>query len=165
MSRSGLIDDCDEQWMEALWRGRVANARRGRRGQRFFRELLAALDAMSVKELHAETFDEGPVSGGDEIVDGGVCALGALARAKGIDITDADPEDDQAAEELAIKFDIADCLAREVIWANDEWNIGYRKVRNYTGEHMGFRADTPAERWRRMREWVEDQIKKPEPSV
>lgn len=159
MSRSGLSDDCDEQWMEALWRGRVSNARRGRRGQRFLRELLAALDAMPVKELHAHTFDEGPVAGGDVVVDGGVCALGALARAKGMDVTDADPDDDQVAEELAMKFDIADCLARTVIWANDEWNSGYRVVRNYTGERLGFRCDTPSERWHRMRKWVTEQIK------
>lgn len=156
MSRSGLVEDCDEQWMEALWRGRVANARRGRRGQKFFRDLLAALDAMPVKELQAMTFDDG----GE---DGGCCALGALARAKGLDITNADPEDDQVAEELAVKFDVADCLTREVIWANDEWDSGYRRVRDYTGEHLGFRPDTPAERWQRMRKWVEGQIKKPDP--
>lgn len=145
--------------MEALYRGRVASATRGRRGQRFFRELLAALEAMPVKELQAATFDEGPITGGDVVVDGGVCALGALARAKSIDITDADPDDDQVAEELAVKFDIADCLSREVIWANDEWDSGYRRVRDYTGEYLGFRRDTPAERWHRMHEWVAKKIK------
>lgn len=158
MSRSGLSEDCDEQWMEALYRGRVANATRSRRGQKFFREMLAALDTMPVKELHAHVFDKGAVLADDHLLDGGCCALGALARSKGIDITKADPEDDQVAWELAQDFDIAECLAREVIWANDEWSRS-TPVRDEHQRIVRWVPETPDERWKRMRHWVESQIR------
>jgi len=159
MSRSGLSDDCDEQWMLALYRARVANATRGRRGQRFFRELLAALDAMPEKELHAHTFDDGLVAGGDVVVDGGCCALGTLARARGMDITNADPDDDSVAMDLAQIFDVADVLTREVIWANDEWSRS-TPIKDDAGRTVGWKPETPAERWTRMRSWVDAQIRK-----
>lgn len=45
MSRSGYSDDIDN-WDLIKWRGQVASAIRGKRGQLFLRELLAALDAL-----------------------------------------------------------------------------------------------------------------------
>jgi hypothetical protein len=47
MSRSGYSDDHSE-WDLIRWRGAVASAIRGKRGQAFLRELLVALDAMPV---------------------------------------------------------------------------------------------------------------------
>lgn len=165
MSRSGLSEDCDEQWMYALYRGRVASATRGKRGQRFYRELLAALDAMPVKELHRKVFDE---------QDGRVCALGALAQVKGIDVTKFDPEDSEAAEVLAAKFDVADCLTREVIWHNDEFEhvraiplYGGQKQPDWAWGHgateYAYVEDPPDVRWQNMRDWVAKQIKEPTP--
>ena len=46
MSRSGYSDDCDT-WPLICWRGAVASALRGRRGQQFLIELRDALDAIS----------------------------------------------------------------------------------------------------------------------
>ena len=50
MSRSGYVDEI-ENWALIRWRGQVASAIRGRRGQRLLRDLLVALDAMPEKEL------------------------------------------------------------------------------------------------------------------
>lgn len=50
MSRSGYNDDIDN-WALIKWRGQVASAIRGKRGQKMLRDLLAALDAMPEKSL------------------------------------------------------------------------------------------------------------------
>ena len=55
MSRHGYADDLadDDPLAYGQWRGRVASAIRGRRGQAFLREMRAALDAMPDKRLIA----------------------------------------------------------------------------------------------------------------
>jgi hypothetical protein len=133
MSRSDYTDD-DEDGRLAMWRGAVMSSIRGKRGQKLLRDLLAAFDAMPVKELIAE-----------ELVtsNGSVCALGALGVARGLDLKDIDPED---YTRVAQAFDIAEPLAREIEYMNDEG-------------HWGAFEETPAERWKRMRKWVAAQIK------
>lgn len=154
MSRHGYSEDGDcDDWSINLWRGAVASATRGKRGQKFFKELLAALDAMPVKELHAKVFDDP-----DE---GKVCALGALARVKGVDTTKFDPEDDSAAEVLAKKFDVSDKLTRETIYWNDSrsdrWiRLDHAKLH---GTYSALLLERPDERWQRMRNWVAQQLK------
>ena len=71
MSRSGYIDDFDDQWSLICWRGAVKSAIRGKRGQSFLRELRDALDAMPIKKLISD----------DLVRDGEVCAIGAVADA------------------------------------------------------------------------------------
>lgn len=155
MSRSGYTDDDDGDYPVALYRGTVASATRGKRGQKFYAELLVALEAMPIKELHAQVFDDP-----DE---GKVCALGALARVKGIDTTKFDPEDDHAAYVLAKKLDVADCLTRETIYMNDESGprIRYIPLRlgHLHGEYDAYVTETADQRWQRMRAWVANQIK------
>lgn len=156
MSRSGYTDYDDGDYPVALYRGTVASATRGKRGQKFYTELLAALDAMPAKELHAEVFDDP-----DE---GKVCALGALARVKGIDTTKFDPEDDHAAYVLAKKLDVADCLTRETIYMNDEASWRRRipmRFGDLHGEWDAYVTETPDQRWQRMRNWTEKQLNKP----
>ena len=58
MSRSGYPDDCDSNWQMIKWRGMVVSAMRGKRGQQFFRDLLAALDAMAEKSLIAGELED-----------------------------------------------------------------------------------------------------------
>ena len=129
MSRSGYIEDID-QWALIKYRGQVASAIRGKRGQAFFRELIAALDVMPVKELVSE----------DLVTDdGNVCALGALGQVKGLDLKAIDPYDHEA---LGAVFNIAPQLAAEVMFENDE-----------------YWQDDPAGRWQRMRRWAEAQVK------
>ena len=52
MSRSGYHDGID-QWDLIRWRGAVASAIRGKRGQAFLREMLDALDALPEPKLIA----------------------------------------------------------------------------------------------------------------
>lgn len=132
MSRSGYCDDCDDQWAMIRWRGMIASASRGKRGQEFFKDMLVALDALPEKRLIK-----------DELVtaDGNVCALGALGKARSVDMTDIDPEN---SDRVAVTFNIAEPLAREVVYMNDEY---------------GPWKETPEDRFTRIRGWVARQIK------
>ena len=132
MSRSGYSDNIEDQWAAIRWRGAVASAIRGARGQAFLAEMVTALDAMPVKELHAEIL----------VQDGCVCAMGAVAVARGIDASEIDAEDDEAVTKL---FGLSNALVREVAYENDE------------GSWWG--NETPAARWGRMRTWANSQIK------
>lgn len=132
MSRSNYSDDLD-QWDLIRWRGAVRSAIRGKRGQAFLREMLAALDAMPQKEL---------IIGELVTASGACCALGAVAVARGIDVSDLKPE--YEPEAVAARFGVAEAFSREVQYENDE--------------AMWVR-ETPAERWARMRRWVAEQIR------
>lgn len=129
MSRHGYSDDCENL---AMWRGVIASATRGKRGQAFFRALVAALDAMPDKRL---------VEGELQTEDGSVCALGCLGKARGVDLGSVEPEDWCALGEL---FDVAPQLAQEVMYINDEFWTYPR---------------TPEKRWRVVREWAARQIR------
>lgn len=128
MSRSGYgegePEDSEQQLQMMAYWGAVASALRGARGQRFLREMLAALDTLPEKELVAETLV------GEE----GVCAMGAVALARGLDVSALDPEDYVA---VAKAFGIAQSMAREISFENDERS-----------------PETPGERFYAMRRWV-----------
>ena len=128
MSRSGYNYDGDN-WDMIRWRGMVASASRGKRGQAFFVDLLAALDVMPVKRLIADEL---------EAADGEVCAIGSLGRARGLDMSTIDPDE---PEQVSAAFNIAQCLAQEVVAENDS------------------RHESPENRWQRMRDWVDAQIR------
>lgn len=138
MSRSGYseMDDWDRDSVLSFgrYRGSVASAIRGKRGQTMLRDLLAALDAMPVKELIAESLSTH---------DGEVCTLGALGKARGIDL---DKIDDEDYESVAAAFNVAEPLVRDVVYANDE---------------CGSLHETDAQRWERMRRWVARHIIEP----
>lgn len=91
MSRSGYDDNID-QWNLIRWRGAVASAIRGKRGQAFLREMLAALDALPERKLIARKLESR----------GEVCAIGAIGKARGVDMSNIDPEDHDT---VAAKFD------------------------------------------------------------
>ena len=167
MSRAGYCDDLDDPLEHGRWRAQVRSATRGKRGQKLLRDLLAALDAMPEKRLVTDTLeisaeaDEkhaqswvklfNDPSAADryrehhvktrhsEYRNGDVCALGALGRVRGLDMSGLDPDE---PEGVAAAFDIASPLAREIVYLNDE--CGYR--------------ETPEQRWERMRAWVASQI-------
>lgn len=126
MSRSGYSEGCDNDWDWIKYRGRVTSAIRGKRGQRLLLDLVQALDALPEKRLIR-----------DELIleTGDVCAIGAVGLKRGVVMWNLDPED---PETIAGKFDIADCLVREIEYMNDE----------------GWYRDTPEKRWQRMREWA-----------
>ena len=127
MSRSGYSDDCDG-WSLIRWRGAVASAIRGKRGQAFLREMLAALEARPERKLIARELEE----------DGAVCALGAVGKARGTDMSTVDPDDN---EKVANVFGVPHSLACEVMYENDDYY-----------------SETPEMRFTRMRRWVECQL-------
>lgn len=130
MSRSGYSDDLDTLTL-GQWRGRVASAIRGKRGQSFLVALREALDAMPVKRLVSGELEQ----------DGEVCAIGSVGRARGLDMGRIDPED---PAQVSGAFNIAEPMAQEIVWINDE---------------NGPNDETPEARYERVRRWVERQIK------
>jgi hypothetical protein len=134
MSRSGYSDGLESCELN-MWRGAVHRATIGKRGQAFFRELVAALDAMPVKRL---------VAGELQTTDGEVCALGSLAKRKGAALK---PNDTYDHGKLGETFNIARALAQETMYENDEGGPWRRE------------PETPEERWTRVRKWAADQIR------
>ena len=126
MGRSGYTDDCENL---GLYRAAVDRATRGKRGQAFLHEMLAALDAMPVKELVA----------GEVVRDEThVCAIGSVAVARKLDVSKLDATDGDAVGEA---FGIARALACEIAFENDD-------------DFAFHRQETDADRWKRMRSWV-----------
>lgn len=129
MSRSGYSNDHDDLAL-GRWRGQVASAIRGRRGQAFLRELIEALDAMPEKRLIAHDLEHA----------GSVCAIGSVGVRRGVDMRGLDPED---YDSVAATFGIAHQLAQEIVYLNDEAYYG----------------DTPEGRWRFMRSWAANNLR------
>lgn len=133
MSRSGYSDRLSMQEL-ALWRGAVASAIRGQRGQLLLTQLRDALEAMPARRLIAdelETFD-----GSND-----VCALGAVGRMREISMRHLDPDNPR---QMAAFFDCAPALAAEIVFTNDEGGPG---------------NETPEERWARVHAWVVENIR------
>ena len=132
MSRAGYITDGDyDPWACFKWKGQVASAIRGKRGQRLLLDLYKALEALPVKELVPNQL---------ETPEGSVCALGALGKAKGLDMMAFDPYNYDALSDI---FDAASPLIREIEFENDAG---------------GAYAESPAERYERMKQWIADHI-------
>lgn len=150
MSRSGYSDDYCADWDNALalYRQAVDRSIAGKRGQKLLRDLVGALDAMPEKKLVVGLFHDS----------GDVCALGALGRSRGLDMSELDRRAKEAADDewlaenvreaAAEAFDVAPSLAAEVMYLNDDDR----------GPMYG-PTETPEHRWHRMRRWVESQIR------
>jgi len=123
MFRSGYSYDLDN-WDLIRWRGAVTSAIKGRRGQVFFKELLDALNGMSVKRLITDELE----------VNGEYCALGVLGNSRGLDMGKIDPHE---SAQVAKEFNIAKALAQEVVFMNDEGSM--------------YAKETLESRWSRMR--------------
>lgn len=170
MSRSGYRDDYDgEGPPPEFWAAAVRNAARGRRGQQFFRDLRDAMDAMPIKRL---------ISGELVDADGEVCAIGCIGVRRGVDLSsmtkpaDCSQEDwdldweceaSERADALASLFDIAPCLAQDVMYQNDECDQLHldstgEVLQQWRGERPPSHYDTPEERWVRMRKWVAKKL-------
>lgn len=144
MSRSGYSDDCDDQWGHIRWRGAVSSALNGAKGQAFLRELVADLDAMPEKKLVAYDIIR---------ADGACCALGCVAKARGLDVADLNPTDgdydsdvSHKTKELAERLGIAPSMAREIVYLNDEVYSYDEKVSEEC-------------RWQWVRNWAASAIK------
>lgn len=147
MSRSGYDNDYDdENGALAMYRGMVASATRGKRGQALLKDILIAMNGIPERRLIAHDLE----------AKGSVCAIGAAGRLRGVDMSGLDPDD---AETVAYRFNVADCLAREVVYMNDE--CGYPNEYEWRYGRPRWREETPEERYERMRKWVRSQIKDP----
>lgn len=153
MSRSGYCEDGDGvSWALIRYRGAVNAAIKGARGQEFLRHLLATLDAMPDKVLVA----------GDLEADGQFCALGVAGHVKGLNLAIIDTYDHAT---LSGTFNIAESLAREIMWVNDEHVNEWKWVqfeicgplRFWQERLVDIRVeDTDAKfkRWQTVRDWV-----------
>lgn len=113
-----------------LYRANVERAIRGKRGQAFLRELAAALDLMPEKALIY----------GELVNESGACgAIGAVCKARGTTID----VDEYCPASVGDLVGVSAALAAEIEFIND---CGGRF------------SETPAQRWLRMRRWVEDQL-------
>jgi len=131
MSRSDYSDDVDYQWAYICWRGAVAKAISGKRGQAFLKEMLQALDAMPEHRL----------IDGALIDKGNVCAIGAVGKSRSVEMSGLDPED---VYTIAETFGVSQALVREIYFMNDEGAV-------YN--------ETPEQRYQRMRRWVSSLIR------
>ena len=129
--RSGYDEDCDG-WELIRWRGAVASAIRGKRGQQLLREMADALDAMPNKRLIADELEDR--SSGD------VCAIGSVGRCRGINMGQLDPYEPKS---IANAFGVAPALVMEIAHVNDEWISGQQ---------------SPEKRWATVRRWVSEQL-------
>lgn len=132
MARSGYSESC-EGWELIRWRGAVASSIRGKRGQAFLGEMLAALDALPDKRLIADELENS---------DGEVCALGSVGKKRGLDMTKIDYED---SDSVGAAFGIPRALAAEIEFINDE-DFCYRDM-------------TPEKRFDTVRKWVASNIR------
>lgn len=138
--RSGYTDDIDN-WQLIKWRGMVASAIRGKRGQKLLRDLRDSLNAMPEKALIANEF---------ALEDGSVCALGCVYKARGL--PGAENVDSEEHDFLADKLDVASCLIQEIEYENDEGYYGsWREV------------ETPEKRWERIMKWCNKHIQPESP--
>lgn len=147
MSRSGYSDDIDDNWSHIRWRGTVASAIRGKRGQAFLREMRGALDAMPEKKLVAMHLQSGE----------SVCAIGSVGMARGIDMSSIDPEN---CSQVGAIFDIADPMVQEIVYMNDEyWDWETEENGAIKKDEAGnYIRLTEESRWKKMRKWVDGKI-------
>lgn len=133
MSRSGYTNDIEDPWRWIMNRGAVASSIRGKHGQAFLREMIAALDAMPEKVL----------TEGELQADGEFCALGVVGQARGLDLATVNTEDWRQVSQV---FGISETLAREIMYENDE------------GQQWLYANESS--RWAHVRAWAERNLKK-----
>lgn len=153
MTRSGYSDYGDDNiWQSIKWGGQLKAGLLGRRAQEMLADLVRALDAMPVKELAFGTFQS---------QDEGVCALGCVAAARGIDLSDLNAEEDEydfdsqfTAESVAARLNIPFAVACHVMHVNDDSDYDYDQ-RGVTADDV---KTSREKRWRRVRQWAVYQM-------
>lgn len=132
MSRISYSENEDYPGQFDLWQANCLRSLRGRQGQEELRALREALLSLPDKRLiHGVLVDE----------EGDVCAVGAYARHKGLDLQTFDPED--ATDEVGIAAGMPNLVAWKVVEMND-LNLDSRV--------------TPEQRYTKMLEWIDTQL-------
>jgi hypothetical protein len=131
MSRISYSDDEAYPGQFDLWHANCRRSLQGKEGQAELRELRAALLALPEKRLVRGVLVDG---------EGCVCAVGAYAKYKGLDLHTFDPEDH--SDEVGIVAGMPKLVAWKVVEMND-----------FDFDHL-----TPERRYVKMLDWVESQI-------
>lgn len=132
--RISYSDEEDWPGQFELWQANCRRSLHGKHGQEELRALRDALLALPEKRLIYGLLD-------DE--EGGVCAIGAYARHKGVDLSRFDPEDE--SDEVGIAAGMPSLVAWKVVEMND----------------VEFSHLTPEQRYEKMLAWVEREIEHP----
>ena len=132
MSRINYTEDEDFPGQFELWQANCDRSLKGRKGQRELQVLREALLALPVKHL---------AHGVLETADGEMCAIGAYAKHKGLDLSHFDP--DYASDEVGKAVGMPPLVAWKVVEMNDEW-FGHEF--------------TPEQRYKKMLAWVESLL-------
>ena len=160
--RINYTDDEDRPGQFALWQANVKRSIRGKAGQHALREFEAALLALPSKRLIKDALWDG-----DD-----VCAVGCYAKAKGLDLSKFDPEDE--SDEVGIAAGMPRLVAWEVVALNDlhldtVWEVACGPVQRGHGHYKGgialARDMTPEERYERVLAWVRARLDFPIPSA
>jgi hypothetical protein len=149
----------------ALWDANCRRSIQGKAGQKALREFETALLAMTEKRLIK-----------DVLVDetGAVCAIGAYARSKGLDLSKFDPEDE--SDEVGIAAGMPHLVAWKVVALNDitldtVWELAEGPLNRHDAVYRGPNRDpdvrgivrirdmTPEERYERVLAWVRGQLR------
>lgn len=159
-SRINYTDEEDHPGQFALWDANCSRSIKGKAGQRELRELEAALLALPNKRL---------VSGALSTDDGDVCAIGAYAKHKGVNLADYDPEHE--SDEVGVDAGMPRLVAWQVVALNDitldtVWEVAHGPVRLGHGQYKAgipyVRDMTPEERYEKVLAWTRKQLGKGE---
>jgi hypothetical protein len=134
--RISYSDEEDYPGQFELWQANCRRSMRGKQGQEELRELRAALLALADKRLiHGSLVDE----------EGEMCAIGAYAKHKGLDLQKFDSEDETDA--VGIEAGMPALVAWKVVEMND-----------FEFASCSFQPISPEQRYTKMLAWVESQL-------
>lgn len=155
--RLNWTDEEDRPGQFALWNANCRRSLRGKAGQRELRELEAALLALPEKRL---------IGGALEDEHGGVCAIAAYAKHKGVDLSQIDPEDQ--SDEVGVVAGMPRLVAWKVVALNDilcdtVCEVAHGPLNRWEATYKGgiplIREMTPEERYEKVLAWVRGQLR------
>ncbi len=155
MARIDYSEDEDRPGQFALFQANCGRSLRGKAGQRALRDLEAALLALPEPRLIRDQL----------WADGEVCAIGAYAQYKGLDVTNYDPEDESDA--VGVAAGMPRLVAWKVVALNDieldtVWEVADGPIQRGHGVYHGgvplIREMTPEERYVKVLGWVRKHL-------
>jgi hypothetical protein len=136
--RINYSDEEDYPGQFGLWQANCERSLHGKQGQEELRELRAALLALPEKRL---------IVGELEDSEGGICAIAAYGKHKGLDLLRFDMDHD--SDEVGIAGGMPPLVAWKVVEMND----------------LQFDQLTPERRYQKMLAWVESKLAGPQAPI